>query len=1622
MNHTLEKMAEHRIMSRKFLRNMKMEKKDIIKLLSTTGWRKRLTELARQKNFTAVGLEQALEPVLCRIAQTPEGGWLKFLCDAIKASLYPENFSVDLTPERKRAAWFFLANYRALLAYERAHREFSSVDDIQLLAKDETEGCVTAKEYDRLRKFWSDHYIFEFMRISREITPFNTVGHIGGVHYVALFVGKQLAKTDIPVDLALVSAAAACHDLGKFGCSPKEEKRIPYLHYYYTNEVLLQNRMPMTAHIASNHSTWDLELENLSAESLLLIYADFRVKSMREDGQERVCFYTLDEAFDVILHKLDNVDAAKKQRYERVYAKLKDFENYLKDLGIETDVFAQPAEPRCSRREDTVLLTGDAVVEQIKYTAIQHNMKIMSIFNNELSFGSLLEAARSEKKWKSLRAYLNILSEYSTYMTKHEKQLTLHFLYDLLSHREGDIRRQAGALLGQIIANYDDVYRKELPEHVSRTGVEESLAVWEDYLHRIVSPDYRATDQHRSWIGYTMKVVIRGLLENTKPEKRMSYMKKYFELFQNDEAEDSSVFVLLDSVVNVPRCAFREEDRMQVLRFAASVSHRDAIEIKLGALRAAEAVSQVSGTDEAIACIRGILQNTESMTSHVSVAYLTGRLLHNIGDEAGAKACQQRIDRAAAGDDGREDAVSRIFLENLKVGTPWVVKTVNIDFLLDYTLNQGMKSQIFHLAAHFSNLIKVSERVTVRHKAGRGLLRIAQALPMEQINEIVIELTKGLEIGEYQFSKYIPEYLGELALYLEPGELDEFMGTLQELIESTNDRIASVALDTVGETLRKYSRYPMKQQEPEAAYEARKQTMLGMMLKGLADYHEVVRQEAFLVIGQYIFGGDELTQEERFAVFRMVYKKMLTLVREGKGFDMNFLTNAAALNHIYRFISEYHFQKGYMDLPENPKVAFFPGTFDPFSLSHKGIVQAIRDAGFEVYLALDEFSWSKKTQPRKIRRNIIEMSVADEADVYLFPDDLPVNIANPEDLKRLRAIFPGRELYMVVGSDVITNASSYRAEPSENSIHFMNHLVFRRETLEAGNEDRKKLEQNYARMTGKIQELTLPVYLEDISSTRIRENIDRDRDISNLIDPVAQNYIYDNSLYLREPQYKNILERKNIVIEPLEHRGSSVLEMLSSDVHISGESLQAVSAYMDRADVKTAVIRDSSGKIRAFASVNEIETGDLYQEFQDIEIAAYLRQKATGRMLVIRGLYGSVKADMRNLLQHILTEVLAEAVAGDLTYAIYHPLEKEVHKSVRELLLRQGFLEMGTGENKSHIYEVNMKEPIAVIDNMETVLKKPFNTTPKIRSVLERAHGDLQMALTGLNPGNLVLSFNAGIINHKIVDMVTEANHVPNYPLKVRQLGECMCVPFGKILRGMAVPNTVTKTLHTEKMFSPALDSFTIEEYPMYATITDQVRTIHSFGRPVILVDDLLHKGYRMKALDPVFHENGLEIRKIITGLLSGQGKDLMTIQGREVESAYFIPNLKNWFVESTLCPFIGGDGVKSEERVEANLIPSVNQVLPFAAPSFIHGAPQEAIYHLSMVLLENARRIFLALEEEYQNVFERKLTIKRLSDAVISPRMPNGADRVAVDPSLAPSVYMEDYKERLRRLESALK
>lgn len=1614
----LYKQLEKNLMRKSFLRRIGITKTAMSTLLSEHNWREKVNVSLEQEEASCTRALDLAKETLQQLSPEPEEGWLSFIYDDTIAALFPDNYSVkEDEAVYEKGKLFYLELVRTLFYYQRKTRGFSPVLNMELLSEDEIQNCNAREEYLTFLQFFREHYLMEFMYIGKEISPFNTVGHISGVHFVALCMARQMIAAGMPVDLALVSGAAAGHDIGKYGCKGEEARRTPYLHYYYTDQFLNRNEMPLIAHIASNHSTWDLELENLSVESLLLIYADFRVKSDKETGREIVNFYTLEEAFNVILNKLDNVDKAKVQRYKKVYAKLEDFEAYMKSLGVRTDLESEELEDVSPK--DPALLQKGEVIDRLKYLAIEHNIKLMTKFNNEAAFGNLIEAARSEAHWKNIRTYINILEEYSTYMTQKQKLMTIHFLSDLLIHREGDIRRQAAALIGNMIANYDEEYRKELPQGVEIHPAEmNSYRLWQETLDRIIFPGHKVTEQHKRWIGYALKIVFLSVLENCKKQDETQYLRHFLAFFKKEQLDDATIFILLDSALSIPLDLCSGDEIAELIDFCEAVSRKENLEIQTGVLRFLKYVTEYHRSNTFDTQTLNILSNIKREHQSVCILFLKYKVKEAMGI-IGKEALEYEDTFYE-----RVEMNSEMFLENLKVDTPWVIKAVNIEILLE-EVKEGRSEQILHVATHLSNLLKVSERVTVRHIAGKGLLEVVPLLPLDQRNEVVIELTKGLGIGEYEFSKYIPQYLGALALYLHPNELNEFVNNLSRLLESTNERVGSVALDTLGEMLKRYPQYRSRFDESKQAYDARKKKILGMLLRGIANYNQVVSQEAFMVIGQHIFGSKLLSLERKARIFQRIDKKLLTLLVDQKEDNLTFFTNAASLNHIYRFISEYILKKGEFKLPKKEKVAFFPGTFDPFSLSHKGIIHSILELGFEVYLALDEFSWSKKTQARMIRRKIITMSMADEENVFLFPDNAPINIANPKDLKNLKSLFPGKELFIVVGSDVIVNASSYKMAPVKDSIHSLNHVVFRRESQVEGDQAGDDLTEAYKAISGDVVELTLPVHLEDISSTRIRENIDDNRDISNLIDPVAQNYIYEYGLYLREPQYKSIMQTKAIQFESLIHRGSAIASELFWEIKIDYCNVSRLRDYLDQPKTRSMMIRDGNlgNRICAFAALNEIDKTFLYEQFQNADLAAYLRKKATGRIVAIRSLFTTEKTQIRDMAQMILTEVLGEILKEDFTYAVYQPMEgmKTSHKVI-QALERQGFREVILGGEATGIYEVDMKNPVSVFQNMDTVLKEPFNKNEKILDVMEQAHMNLQMALTKLYPGNLVLSFNSGVIHHKIINMVTKYNGVSSEPDKSRKLGPYMCVPFGKILRGMAVPNTVTKTLHTEKLFNPDIKGFSIEEFPYYSLIENQVKTIQSFDRPVILVDDLLHKGYRMKELDPVLKRNGVRVSKLVVGMLSGDGKDLMTIQGRTVDSVYFVPNLRNWFVESTLYPFIGGDGVKRESQKNSGMLSSVNMILPYVAPGFLEAAQKSAAYDYSMVCLENARSIFLALEEEYQNTFERKLTLQRLSEVVISPRLPDLGKNVEYDMNLAPSGYLLNGIERLMRLEDMTK
>lgn len=1537
--------------------------------------------------FHGVRLRCAEVLALCRPeldalsgGQEPAQGWLAYTYDFACRLLYPEE---DADTSCAAGAVFLLSVLQVLFAAEDELLPRDPAWTFDFPTEEELSGCACAASLGQMLRSWKREYVYELMRLGLEATPYRTLEHIAGVHHVAMTAARGLRRAGIPLDLALVSGSAAGHDIGKFGCRPGE--RVPYLHYYYTDLWFRRRRITDIGHVAANHSVWDLEPDYLSVESLLLIYADFRVKQSRDsDGREITRISSLAEAFDVILSKLDGVDDAKRRRYMRVYARLRDFEQFMVDRGVDVTLQGHDTPPRPEKQ--TALMTDDEALHALTMQCVGHNMELMSRLTGQRSFARLLELARGETNWRRLRAYLGVFESYSLYLHIPQKVQTLAFLYELLMHREGDIRRQAAALLGEIIGGFHAGYAKERPagSRPDPRGITD-LDQWKLYLDKIIYPDHKLMPQHRRWIGYTLKFAVTSLLRHAagREERFLTPLFSYYR--RPDQLDDATAFQLLDAAVSLPDTVYARHGAL-LLRFAETLSVRQDVQVRTAAV---------------------LLLDRLRRSSPRSAGTLRALARMDCGGSTTLRLLREDVLQDGAPITLPDDAVSEIFLDNLKTATPWITKQANIRLLTDFA--RSGSSPALHIATHLSNLIKVSDRVTVRHSAGSALLELAPRLTVDQRNEVAVELCRGLELGQQEFTKYIPDYLGRFALWLPPAELDEVLDDLWVNLSASDSRVAASVLDTVGIIYETYDAYRTRFPEADDAYRRRRQRLLGMLMRGLYGIDNAVRQEALYVLGRRVFGSAELGDHEKRRAFVLTERKLLAAYDEEPDDGLTFYYRAAMLGKLYRFVTEEQLFREGFDFGAPRPVAFFPGTFDPFTLSHKGIVRAIRDAGFEVLLAIDEFSWSKRTQPTRIRRRIAAMSVANEFHVHLFPEDFPVNIANPDNLRRLRQAFPGRRVSIVVGSDVVAHASSYRKAPTADSIHTFDHVIFRR--TEPGAEP-----ADYRCITGHVVELTLPPQLEEISSTRIREAVDANRDVSNLIDPMAQEFIYRQGLYLREPQDKPVLRTEDLTFISCsgpEERTDALLQRI-----FPASAAAMCRRLMDSGDELMLLCDGVSGEVLGAASYRCLDSQHLFARLNDPTLSGIVRQNAGGRTLLLSGLFVPKGQRQLDFGQLLLTEVLTTALSREYTYALYCPLEGAVSGYGRQLMQLQGFVPIQHRDGYD-VLGVDMHCPIVLSRNVDTAIKAPLSTAPQVVVAVAAAHRRLQAALTRLQPGSLVLSLSAGVIYHRLLQRITQRNGVPAEPVTPRVLGPDICVPYGKILRGVAVPNTVTKTLRTDKVYEPDLSASSIEAYPDYSPLADQVRTIRAFDRPVILVDDMLHDGKRIRCLAPLLKETHTPVDQVLVGYLTGVGRDLMEQLGYPVDGIYYLPNLRMRFVESTLYPFIGGDTVRRTERLPGGLQPSVNRILPYAAPEF---SPMDGrtAWELSLCCLENARDILLALETEFRSLYARNLTLNRLGEAVVLPLCPDKGGCITYDVSRAASACLEGDIELLKRMRPA--
>ena len=1515
------------------------------RLLKQTGFLSGLPERLGNERIVIKDVLELCRPVMELLSKEPEQGWLSECYQELAHGLFPDPSRKALDGGAKSALAFFLTVLRFFLDDEKERCPYDPLTDIPSVTDEELEGSSVKDEYPRCMQAVKESRFEELMRIGREIMPFDPASHTIGVHHLALHIARQAKKAGLPVDIPLVSAAALCHDIGKFGCRGTDAARIPYLHYYYTDRWLIRHGLPKIAHISANHSTWDLEFENLAPESLILIYADFRVRGTRENGREVMRIYTLAESYDMIFSKLYNMTEEKARRYKRVYLKLSDFEKLLMSFGVRTE----PLEYEMLKTEqrNPALLTRRESLDALCLRTLENNIRLMSGISGDVTFGQLLEQARGEKSLHHIRTYLRIFEEFSTYMTGTNKRRTLDLLYELLMHHQGDVRRQSARIMGQILANSGPTYRKELPASAPESAVApataafltEPLSLWEHYMDMCLHPDHKIAAKHALRISNSIKNIAESLFTNCVPDERMHYLEPIVSRLERADGADR--FPLLDALHFIPFELLPEERIMGLIRLMEEWYPDGDEALKVMILRCVEFLLPILGEgsrEDVLGFICGLPSEAND-----PAAYLAARVKGAYGPS-----------------EAPEMQVSSIYLSNLKTAVHWIVKLTQVEALVVDALSHPENT--LHTAMHLSNLISVSEHLPVRERAGLGLLMLVDRLSLDQQNEITVDLIRELETGQDEISSYIPKYLGSLMIRLPEKELEECLDYLRGLIRSSTIRTANASLNTLSQLL-----IVVPDDRPETAAK-----ILDILLAAVSHYNDTIHETALTVLCEQVLANSGISMERRQEYCHYTGKKLLCLLSEPRQGRFTFFTQAAVLNHLYRFFVECRVLELPFPEEELRPVAFFPGTFDPFTTGHKSIVRELEERGFEVFLAIDEFSWSKHPIAKLRRRQIASMSVADRMNVCLFPDEIPVNIAYPQDLLRLKELFPGRELYLVTGSDVIRNASAYRSKEPGSAGDY-NHIVFLRNEQEH--------ESLTEKLRGKTLLLSLPEFYETVSSTRIREYVDKNMDISMLVEPMVQGYIFERNLYLRAPQYKLPLRPQDLRLEYEE----------------DGKRLRASLFH--------------SGKDALMGSVHGVTVtgGELFGILGDIQAAEYLRRHSSGRILYIESVEDRFP-DAEQGLFLVMNELLARSLSSEHTYAL---CRVSLHRLFPDMLPQMGFIPI---PELPEFCFVDMRTPLVLIQDVLRRLKEPHRSDPAVIKVVSETRKRLRNSLSELMPGKLLLTFDALFLDLELTKMIREANGVSDCGPEDRRLGPAVCVPYGKTLVGELIPNTVTKHLHADKVFLEDINHFEIRAMPGYSDLPVQVRTLVSFHRPAILVDDLLHNGYRLEKLDRLLREEGLELSSVMVGILSGRGRDLMELKQREVRSAYFIPNLLYWFNESLLYPFIGGDS-SGEPPTADGVLPTANLILPYFFPTYLTGVDEDKLYDFSLCALENAKEILSTLEKRHQEQFGLPLTFHRLAETFVQPRAPFRGSNVLYEPNALPSSYIADDMITFRRI-----
>ncbi len=1398
---------------------------------------------------------------------------LKVIYEYALSKSFPQATALEFSPKRKQGAEAFLEVFRALSLEERKgdYGTFLSRYPFTLLGEEDVAALEDPREYVAFKRAFEEEYIYEMMKLSQSVTGHATLEHIVGVHYLAMHLAYQLRDLGHAVDLGRVSGAAAGHDLGKFGVGREEVHRVAYYHYYYTDQWFRNRGIAYIRNIAVNHSVWDLELDNLSIESLILIYADFRVKRIK--GRDRgMSFYTLAESFSVILDKLDSLDHEKEVRYQRVYLKLKDFENYLEHLGVALDLAAPPAKPVML---GAFSLEGPRILDEWVYRILASNLKTMTQLRDMASLKAFIADARGEQNSFDFRRTIDILRSYHYYMTPPQKILTMDFLMEELLNPKEDIRKTASEIMGDIIVGYDETYKKETPRGAEKIEVRyQRIDLIKKLFDGLVNLDPSATEQKFRWMGQGIANSIAVVMGKDPGifEEAMGY---FMALMQDQDLHGAHRRGFLEILMRMPGEGFEGKDKA-VLR-----------------TRLIEKMMTEGRLSRHLAC---------------DGARRLGIPLE--GDLEGEELWLYRGDQ-----DHCPHESQTLYLNNLKSGTPWVDKILAMDHLMGNT----PESQGCHLALHLSNLIKVSEYEGVRNHAGKNLMVLSDRLQPHELNDVVVEMMRGMEMESYQFAKFIPEYLAHLLVRLGEEEYSEVLRDFDDKLRRANSYLKNLILKTVAHLIRELY------QKGEAG-EERIRELVGYLLIGLAYEKDQIGSRTLEILGKEVLGNSAIPLEARKRIFELTGKKVLALL-EDTAFGESYRTGVI---EIYRLINEVRYRGWTFDFPLGRPVAFFRGTFDPFTRGQKRAALEIAAKGMEVHIAVDEFNWRRQTQPTNLRRQIIKLATAEDLMVFLLPSGFQVNLASEESLRGLSRVYGSRRLHLAVGEETLTGHPAYGRKNGE--IYTLPHFIIR--GGERHPEGEKLLKERLDRLDHR--------YLEtggesrDYSASLVRQYVTHHWDLSEILDPLGAQVVEEHRMYRGEPQFKGRVKEGTLEV----------------------------------------VMEPGRVMIRNTRSRENIAQVDYHLE---------------GDVMVLTGLQGESQEQLHDYRVSVLTEVFVWGIQNQVKRV------RVTQSGLEEEVLRQFNFTAS-----DHGLEVSLSSPMVLIMDGQSMLKRDYRKDYILREGLL----DFRKALIGnigrLFPGKLLLLMDHTFMYQHILRILKAMN-----PYQGDRLGEAMVVPYGDLFNRWILPGAVTKALHVERCYNREADTFKILAHPNYMGLEDQIRTLKAYGKPVILVDDLLDKGYRLNELIPHFRSEGIVVKGIVAGITTDSGEAVAGSLG--VRGAYRLKNISAWFVESQLMPFVGGETLLKGEWPGTTLLPSVNKLLPYMFVAQEAVRDHGDLYAFSRTTLSEMVTFLKVMEAVYLEKTGRPLVVRDLGEIVITPRYPEAINEGTFSEKRPPSELVRE-------------